>query len=283
MEPLPVVELTGADPALPTPAPSRDRPLRVALALVVVLLLIAAGAALLRRDTRTPAEVIAAVPAAAAEVRTMAMEMEMTIEGPFTISTTATGVFDLDTGDSQFVMGVGDRSLEMRAVDGTLYMKTASVDGEDRWLSSPVPEGGTASGMAQTDPMTYLDLLGAVSSEIDEVGRERVRGVLTTHYHFEVDPRKLEMPSPQFGAADLSAAGIETLPLDVWVGDDDLPRRIRMALGAAGSDIEVDIEMYDYGKPVEVEAPPEEQVIRAASPDDLIRQAAEAGGPAATG
>lgn len=279
MEPLPVVEVTEIVPARQSNTP-RDRPVRIALSLVVVLLLVAAGAALARRDTRTPDEVIAAIPAATAKVRTMAMEMEMVIEGPFTISTEAQGVYDIDSGNSRFTVEAGERSLEMRTVDGTLYMKVPAVGGKERWLASPVPAGGAESGMLQTDPTTYLDLLEAVASDIDEVGRERVRGVPTTHYRFDVDPTKVESQSPQFGADTLSAVGVETLPLDVWVDEDDLPRRIRMALGASGSDIKVDIEMFDYGEPVDVDAPPENLVTRAGSPDELLRQASEESGSA---
>jgi hypothetical protein len=278
VEPLEVVDVTEPQSMVQERAPQRDRPVRIALALVVVLLLVSAGGALLRRDSRSPEEVIAAIPGAAAEVRTMAMEMEMKVEGPFTLSTTAEGVFDLDTGNSRFTIGVGERSLEMRTVDGTLYMKTPGPDGEERWLASPVPEGGTASGMLQTEPLTYLELMKAVSSDIDEVGRERIRGVLTTHYRFDIDPKKIDSPSAQFSPADLATAGIDTLPLDVWVGPDDLPRRIRMALGAAGSDIEIDIEMYDYGEPIVVEAPPEDLVTRSANADDLLRQVGEEAG-----
>ena len=270
-----MIDLSDPKPRGEAENSRNDRPLRIGLALVVVVLLVAAGAALLRRDTRAPEDVIAAIPAAAAEVRTMAMEMEMTVEGPFSISTKANGVYDLDTGNSRFTMGIGERSLEMRTIDGTLYMKTSGAGGEERWLASPLPEGGAASGMTQTDPTSYLELMKAVSSDVDEVGRERVRGVLTTHYRFEIDPNKLESTSPQFSPGDLAAAGIETLPLDVWVGSDDLPRRIRMALGAAGSDIKMDIEMYDYGEPVNVEAPPEELVTRAATAEDLLRQATQ--------
>lgn len=282
MEPLPVIEITEFDGAGATDEPRRDRPVRIALGLVVVLLLVAAGSALLRRDTRTPDEVIAAIPAATAKVRTMAMEMEMVIEGPFTISTDAQGVYDIDNGNSRFTVGVGERSLEVRTVDGTLYMKMPATEGEERWLASPVPSGDAERGMLQTDPTTYLDLFEAVASDIAEVGRERVRGVSTTHYRFEVDPTKLESPASPFGGDALSAAGIGTLPLDVWVDDDDLPRRIRMALGTSGSDIKVDIEMFDYGEPVDVEAPPEDLVTRAGSPDELLRQASEQSGSAAT-
>ena len=276
MEPLPVVDLTDTEPRVsPDAPPPHDRPVRVALALIVVLLLLAAGAALARRDTRSPDDVIAAIPAAAAEVRTMAMEMEMTVEGPFTVSTKAKGVYDLDSGDSLFTMGIGKRTLEIRIVGGTLFMQTPGPDGEERWLASPMPEGGATSGMLQTEPRSYLEMMEAVAGDVERVGTESIRGVRTTHYRFEIDPRKVESPSPQFSPADLAAAGIETLPMDVWVGPDDLPRRIRVALGAAGSDIEIDMEMYDYGKPVEVEAPPEELVTRVASPDDLFRQVGE--------
>lgn len=279
MQTLPVVDLSSPEQSGQPLRQGVDRRLRTALGILVVLLLLAAGAAVIRRDTRSPAEVLAAVPAATAEVRTMAMEMHMTVSGPFTIETTAKGVYDLDTGNSRFTMGFGDRALEMRTVDGTLYMKVPSEAGADRWMASPVPTEAGA-GMLQADPTSYLELLTAVSSDIDEVGRERVRGVMTTHYRFEVDPEKLEGSAPQFSAGDLSEAGIETLPLDVWVGPDDLPRRIRMALGAAGSDIEVDMEMYDYGEPVKIEAPPEDQVTRTMSAEALIREAGVAGAPA---
>lgn len=279
MEPLPVVDLSSPEPSGQPPAHGVGRRTRVSLAILIVLLLLAAGAALARRDTRTPAEVLAAVPAATAEVRTMAMEMHMTIRGPFTIETTAKGIYDLDTGNSRFTMGFGERALEVRTIDGTLYIKAPSENG-DRWMASPMPAEAGA-GMLQADPTSYLELLSAVSSDIDEVGRERVRGVMTTHYRFEVDPEKLEGSAPQFSAGELAEAGIDTLPLDVWIGPDDLPRRIRMALGAAGSDIEVDMEMYDYGEPVKIEAPPEDQVTRTMSAQDIIREAGAVGAPEA--
>lgn len=248
---------------------------RTGLALLVALLLLSGVAAMVTvgGDSRSPQEVIAAVPAAASEVRTMAMEMRMVVQGPFKIETTARGFYDLDTGESSFTVGVGDTAMEMRTVAGVLYMKTPATNGDERWLASPLPKGANATPLLQTDPSSYLELMRAVSSEVEEVGREEVRGVQTTHYRFEIDPRKVESPIGQFSVSDLSAAGIATLPLDVWVGDDDLPRRIRMALGAPDSDIEIDIEMYDYGKPVNVEAPPADLVQRVASAEELIAQA----------
>jgi hypothetical protein len=93
------------------------------------------------------------------------------------------------------------------------------------------------------------------------VGKESVRGVRTTHFRFEVDPRRAaEAEGQEAALPQLEAAGVDTLPLDVWIDDDDLPRRIRMALGAAGADIEIDIEFFDYGEPISVEAPPEGSV-----------------------
>jgi hypothetical protein len=61
-----------------------------------------------------------------------------------------------------------------------------------------------------------------------------------------------------------------TIPADVWVDSDGLARRIQLKLDlgtmagtGGGSDLPVmtiSIDLYDFGVPVHVEAPPADQV-----------------------
>jgi hypothetical protein len=126
----------------------------------------------------------------------------------------------------------------------------------------------------QTDPTKFLEYLATVSSGVEETGRETVRGVETTKYHAVIDfekaieqvaPETFEMlgVEPDAFADELaqmqSAIGAE-LPVDVWIDDDGLMRRMRMDMTIEGQTAAVDMEMYDYGVDVEVEAPPADEV-----------------------
>ena len=56
--------------------------------------------------------------------------------------------------------------------------------------------------------------------------------------------------------ADVSDCEGATAPVDVWIGDDGLVRRIRVEEGSSPATI----EFYDFGVDVAVQAPPTDQV-----------------------
>jgi hypothetical protein len=134
---------------------------------------------------------------------------------------------------------------------------------------------GSFSQLGQTDPSQSLQYLRAVSGDVEEVGTEEVRGVETTHYKATVDLEKVPdvLPEDQREAmrksidALVKQAGTNEIPVEVWVDEDGLVRRMRQdfsfdAEGGQGkADFTVDIEMYDFGVEVDVEPPPEEDTV----------------------
>ena len=108
-----------------------------------------------------------------------------------------------------------------------------------------------------------------------------IRGVDTTHYQATLDLGKAidraEVPPALREKLEqlLTPQGADApkLPADVWVDGDGLVRRIRLHLdlgsflGAAGNgdsaaapSMTVSMDLYDFGAPVNVVAPPADQV-----------------------
>jgi hypothetical protein len=132
--------------------------------------------------------------------------------------------------------------------------------------------------LAGTDPKDVFGMLKAVSGSIEPVGSETLRGVETSHYRATIDVAKLEslVPADQresLGGLDESAkqAGLTEIPLDIWVDADELVRKMSMDVDSKqpGTDGSVKasfvVELYDYGKPLEIELPPADQVVDAST------------------
>jgi len=118
------------------------------------------------------------------------------------------------------------------------------------------------------DPRELLQFLEAVSDDLETVGRESQRGVDTTHYRATVDLAELlEMSAGKQAASALGGldqmleqSGLASIPIDVWVDDDDLLRRLDLELsmsqpGQGEAEASMTFELYDYGKPLFIELP----------------------------
>lgn len=180
--------------------------------------------------------------------------------------------------------GASGFGTEIRLVDGVMYMRMPTGPGAPTpWISLDITEVagedalaslGTGSDVVQT--LDYLRGAGNVS----ELGREDVRGVATTHYRADVDLRKALENAPAGQRAQLEAAveqfelmaGTTSMPLDVWIDDAGLPRRMTYRVeidgGPLGEQLPGDgslamflsMDIFDYGQPVSVTAPPGSQV-----------------------
>ena len=131
---------------------------------------------------------------------------------------------------------------------------------------------------AGTDPRDVFGLLKAVSGSIEAVGSEEIRGVETSHYRAVIDTAKIEQLVPEaqrqsLGGLDQSAkqAGLTELPLDIWIDAEQRVRKLSIELDAKqpGTDQSVKAalvaELYDYGVPLDLELPPADEVVDAAT------------------
>lgn len=146
------------------------------------------------------------------------------------------------------------------------------------WISGDLANLGSQQGVdlgqlgafGESDPREALALLRAVSGDLEEVGRETVRGVATTRYRTTLDPKKLAQQLGKSGDQDLVGGLLdqvengapEAIPLDVWVDDEMLLRRLdlRYVPAQGGGDATFSMELFDYGEPVDVAPPPADQV-----------------------
>ena len=122
-----------------------------------------------------------------------------------------------------------------------------------------------------TDPGDLLAALTAVSSNVSKLGAATIRGVPVTHLRMDVDPAKAAARVPGSQRAGFRAftasLGAATIPVDVWVDQQNRVRRIRWSphlpggVGApAGARFTQTADFYDFGVPVRVSASPAGQV-----------------------
>jgi hypothetical protein len=122
----------------------------------------------------------------------------------------------------------------------------------------------------QADPSVYLAWLNALGPGVTKIGEEEVRGAPTSRYRAAVDLGLLESQAPPGREAEWSAyvqtlrdrLGTPIVPVEVWVDDDGLIRRLYHEYGFAadGTTSTVTTELFDFGVAVEAEAPPPGQV-----------------------
>jgi hypothetical protein len=133
-------------------------------------------------------------------------------------------------------------------------------------------------------PAVELQYLRAASKEIEEKGREKVRGVETTRYHTVIDLSKLAREAAEEAPAGLrkqlrqeaksfASTGIDELPTDVWIDAEGLLRKMTMDLSfqAEGEKVrmETSVELFDFGVPVKLNPPSAEETV---DMSDLMQQ-----------
>ena len=148
----------------------------------------------------------------------ISMKMSMAVPGQADAEITAVGLTDFATGDMQMSMDMGpllgklapgaptgsaDSSIELRLVGKVMYMKYPAVLAQGMGMDTPwvsmdlgaaLGDLGLSQGslgqFEQTDPTQYLQYLATVSSDVTEVGHDKLRDVDTTHYHATIDLTK---------------------------------------------------------------------------------------------
>ncbi|WP_342211024.1 hypothetical protein [Streptomyces sp. MH60] len=204
----------------------------------------------------------------------------------------------------------GGRPLEVRFVDGAMYVRGDAVASEKlkgaSWFSAePAAWGldltdnnsyGVLPRQLEGNPVVQSVMLSA-SKDVRRIGTETIGSVSTTHYRGTVTKRGV-------GAARDAATGkaarerhidslgqffelrIEgTLTVDLWIGDDNRTKQFRMrgdtyaAKGGSdgkpleiidGDPLDMTVTFLDVDQPVTVEAPPSEDTVDLATLTDGV-------------
>jgi hypothetical protein len=210
--------------------------------------------------------------------------------GSFSFSFNGNGIFDGKNKSGwmnmhyamppavQMQLGSADPSMEM-IFDGShglvMYMRSPLFDKivpTGKWVKMDLEklakkEGvdlGAIMNANQVDPSQSLRMLMA-SSDARVTGSERIRGVQTTHYAFNIDFEKLAHDNKAFKQLK-EATGSVSAPAEAWI---DARRRVRrlavtMSLGgqlATPMTMTITEDLYDFGVQTNITRPPDELVV----------------------
>lgn len=154
---------------------------------------------------------------------------------------------------------MGDEPIEMRLVDGIMYMNMGSMSNGKFMsfdLSDPenLPPGMGDLG-DQMDPLAAFQEFEPALKTVTFVGDEDVDGEELQHYAVVMDSAKLE------SLKDIPAdAGIpEEVAYDLWFDDEMRIRQMEMVMDMA-TPVSVKAELFDWDEPVEIVAPPADEI-----------------------
>ncbi|WP_433329424.1 LppX_LprAFG lipoprotein [Spirillospora sp. CA-294931] len=217
------------------------------------------------------------------QTSSFAADMSMNMTEPSTGNVTASGSMQYRTKpdvawkmsfDQMSVGGKNMGGMQQILLNKAIYMKMpamagAGLPGGKTWLKMDLSKLGEATGMnmdqmlqqaQQMDPVQQTKMLTA-SKDAREVGKETVNGVQTTHFTgtYRASEALAQLPADQQKLAreSLQKMGMDGMAFDLWVDDQQLPRKMAMK---SGTKMSMTMTYRDFGKPVEITAPPAGQV-----------------------
>lgn len=262
------------------------RKLLPALAASALLLAACSGSA--------PGEVVAQASEKTQSQETSRVSFEGTIEvsGGDPVTFTGEGTADYESQGAQMTFDMsevfsqtgaqlpGTQDMEVIVDGSVVYMKAEFfkqlAPGIKEWLKIDYRKAAEAQGidlsqlnqLGRNDPLLELSLLKG-AGKVEEAGTEEVRGVSTTHYEMTVDLEEVSKTAPeelrpQFDQL-IEASGSKTLPVDVWIDDEGLVRRVGYEFelqntpSGEPSETTTTLELYDFGIDAGIQPPPESE------------------------
>jgi len=188
------------------------------------------------------------------------------------------GAYDFRTGRGKLTLHLPP---EMAMAYGAATVKTI-VDGDTtytylpEWSAWEMSDASSASSPPQSSLDVFTDLVPddptqilaflEPGGEVEKVGEEPLFGTETSHYRATVDVEQLVDNAPANVQRAVRASGMvhagATLPVDVWVDNAGLMRRIDLKgqLGGVGN-VALRLDLYDFGTAVDVKVPPQSKVF----------------------
>jgi hypothetical protein len=178
----------------------------------------------------------------------------------------------------QLQLGSTDPSMEM-IFDGShrlvMYMRSQLFDKmvpTGKWVKMDLEkiakkEGvdlGAIMNVNQADPSQSLRMLMA-SSHARVTGSERIRGVQTTHYAFNIDFAKLAHDNKVFKQLQEATDSVSA-PAEAWIDAKGRVRRLAVTMSMGGQlgtpmTMTMTEELYDFGVRTNVTPPADDLVV----------------------
>jgi hypothetical protein len=177
------------------------------------------------------------------------------------------------------VNGKESGGFEEILLGDSVYMKMPALSqqtGGKPWIKMSLSKIGAQSGIdiksllnqsKQADPSANVRMLAA-SKDLNKVGSEAVGGAQTTHYKgsYSVQDALAKLSGDQRAAMQqmIAKSGLKTMDFDVWLDDQQLPRKMTVKT-PAGSQVQTTNTMTysGFNQPVSISAPPAGQVTSA--------------------
>lgn len=183
--------------------------------------------------------------------------------------------------------GEGGQAAEIRLLDEAMF-----IGAEGKWIKFDLKSldpataeklnraGGSANKAGENPGDRAGELLKA--KDLKLVGEETIDGVKTKHLSGTVtlDEMRAALASAnpeakkrqEESVKGLEEQGVKSLTVDMWIDESDHTKQVRTRGEAANGPVDTTIKFLDYNKPVEVAAPPADQVV------DLAAMMKDAGG-----
>jgi hypothetical protein len=235
----------------------------------------------------------AATKTAQSESSRVAFTATMDVDGVGGMAFSGAGVFDGRTRsgalnmrfqlpqDAQAQLGAVDPTMQM-IMDGrrgfVVYMRSplfARVAG-DRWIKVDVGKAAKKEGIdleaimnsTQADPSRSLAMLTA-STDAHPIGYDRVRGVFTTHYTFNVDLARLAKEHKELRKTFdtvRKVTGVSSYPAEAWIDNAGRVRRLKIDMSyntptGGAFTMSMTEDLYAFGIKVDVRPPDASQVL----------------------
>ncbi|AXB45038.1 hypothetical protein [Amycolatopsis albispora] len=222
-------------------------------------------------------ELVRTASSKADQSKTAKFTIDMNMMGQ-KISGSGQGSFEGTNSKMSMTMQMMGMSLEMRMIDGQVYIKMPEGQraGGKPWIKADkaaLAELGQSMDQAeQSDPRKFLEMIQK-AGKINKAEPATLDGQEVSHYVIDLDLKKAG------GMAGASEAQLSQLPdgvivpLELWLNAEQLPVQITMDMGAMmkkmaeqsgqqlpPGDAKMTMKYSDWGAPVEVEAPPADQV-----------------------
>ena len=177
-------------------------------------------------------------------------------------------------------MSMGGSSMPIGAIkvvylDKVIYMKSPQLSqatGGKPWLKMDLGKQAQQSGFnldalmnqsQQVNPAEQTKMLTA-SKDVREVGSETINGVKTTHFTGSITVAeamgKLDAKTRQQLQKVYQQVGAKKIFFDLWADGQQLPRKLTTKIDIPQGNTSNTIIYEDYGAPVNVSAPPADQV-----------------------
>jgi hypothetical protein len=202
------------------------------------------------------------------DVKTSAFSLVLELSGEGSYA--GEGAADLAAHNGHITLHHGSKLVYEAIWNGPsvyLHSPDLPVDGLTHgkpWIKMPASgDFADFANLALFDPVRLFGLLRD-AGHFEATGTEDVREVPTTRYEGAVVLKKFQEQfapnSPDDLPDDLAA---KTFPVKAWVDRDGYLRKVALDLPSLGTDApggRMEIELYDFGAPVDATPPPSDQV-----------------------